>query len=61
MPLRPCPSCGRDLSSQAKVCPHCGHVIYHAWSSRILTPTAALWIVTTLLGTFLLFGFLAYR
>jgi predicted amidophosphoribosyltransferase len=25
MNLRPCPSCGNDVSKQAEFCPNCGH------------------------------------
>lgn len=24
MPLTPCPDCGKDVSSEAPACPHCG-------------------------------------
>ncbi|MCZ2257800.1 zinc ribbon domain-containing protein [Sporosarcina sp. G11-34] len=33
MGLRPCPSCGNDVSRQAEFCPNCGHTFINSKKS----------------------------
>ncbi|MFC1672597.1 zinc ribbon domain-containing protein [Pseudomonadota bacterium] len=38
MSLVPCPSCGKELSPQAKTCPHCGHPLEKGLDAPPPTP-----------------------
>ena len=48
MALVACKDCGKEVSSKASVCPHCGKPrrrIRFGWVSRLLIPLLIFWII----------------
>lgn len=56
MALIYCPDCGKECSSEAASCPHCGRPVYHSYQQAprpILPPPPKNWLVKAILVTVL--------
>ena len=51
MALEKCKECGKEISSQAKVCPHCGFKPYRwGWGKKLIAGFVVLWGLGTIVA-----------